>query len=200
MKKKVVFNIDDKNLITNFSNYLSCELATSLRANKDIIFLCIGTDRSTGDSLGPLVGHKLWTLLKDKFLVLGNLQNPVHAKNLRETMDFIKSNYKNPFIIAIDACLGNVKNIGNIVIENGPLLPGSAMNKNLPGVGDLSISAIVNVCGPFDFIVLQSTRLYTVMHLADVISKCIYFSTLKLSKEDDSTYNDSSYYTNLENS
>ena len=24
-----------------------------------VIFLCIGTDRSTGDSLGPLVGHKL---------------------------------------------------------------------------------------------------------------------------------------------
>ena len=24
-----------------------------------VIFLCIGTDRSTGDSLGPLIGHKL---------------------------------------------------------------------------------------------------------------------------------------------
>ena len=23
-----------------------------------IMFLCIGTDRSTGDSLGPLVGHR----------------------------------------------------------------------------------------------------------------------------------------------
>ena len=27
--------------------------------NRDIIFLCIGTDRSTGDSLGPLIGYKL---------------------------------------------------------------------------------------------------------------------------------------------
>ena len=25
----------------------------------DIVILCIGTDRSTGDCLGPLVGHKL---------------------------------------------------------------------------------------------------------------------------------------------
>ena len=25
----------------------------------EILFLCIGTDRSTGDSLGPLIGYKL---------------------------------------------------------------------------------------------------------------------------------------------
>ena len=30
--------------------------------NQPIVFVCIGTDRSTGDSLGPLVG----TLLKEK--------------------------------------------------------------------------------------------------------------------------------------
>lgn len=185
-------------MITNFSNYLNNQLAACLRNNKDVIFLCIGTDRSTGDSLGPLIGYKLKTLIKDKFLILGDLENPVHAKNLRETIAFIKNNYKNPFIIAIDACLGSIKNVGNIVIENEPLLPGSAMNKNLPCVGDLSITAIVNVCGPFDFIVLQSTRLYNVMHLADIISRCIYLSILRISKENDSIYNNSSYYTDLE--
>lgn len=198
MGKKVVLNINDKDLITNFSNYLNNQLAACLRNNKDVIFLCIGTDRSTGDSLGPLIGYKLKTLIKDKFLILGDLENPVHAKNLRETIAFIKNNYKNPFIIAIDACLGSIKNVGNIVIENEPLLPGSAMNKNLPCVGDLSITAIVNVCGPFDFIVLQSTRLYNVMHLADIISRCIYLSILRISKENDSIYNNSSYYTDLE--
>ena len=26
---------------------------------RGVVFLCIGTDRSTGDSLGPLIGHKL---------------------------------------------------------------------------------------------------------------------------------------------
>ena len=30
-----------------------------LRGKEGVIFLCIGTDRSTGDSLGPLIGHKL---------------------------------------------------------------------------------------------------------------------------------------------
>ena len=31
------------------------------RAQKEkVLFLCIGTDRSTGDSLGPLIGHQLY--------------------------------------------------------------------------------------------------------------------------------------------
>ena len=29
------------------------------RHKKKLVFLCIGTDRSTGDSLGPLIGYKL---------------------------------------------------------------------------------------------------------------------------------------------
>ena len=29
------------------------------RGKEGVVFLCIGTDRSTGDSLGPLIGHKL---------------------------------------------------------------------------------------------------------------------------------------------
>ena len=29
---------------------------------RPLIFLCIGSDRATGDSLGPLVGHQLLTL------------------------------------------------------------------------------------------------------------------------------------------
>lgn len=28
------------------------------KGKEGVMFLCIGTDRSTGDSLGPLVGHK----------------------------------------------------------------------------------------------------------------------------------------------
>ena len=38
-------------------NRLICEEMTA--TGKDgVMFLCIGTDRSTGDSLGPLIGHK----------------------------------------------------------------------------------------------------------------------------------------------
>ena len=40
-------------------NYLFSELQPIILENRPIIFVCIGTDRSTGDSLGPLIGYKL---------------------------------------------------------------------------------------------------------------------------------------------
>ena len=41
----------------NLNQLIAGEMAEKQKAG--VIFLCIGTDRSTGDSLGPLVGHKL---------------------------------------------------------------------------------------------------------------------------------------------
>jgi len=160
-----------------------------VKENRPIVFLCIGTDRSTGDSLGPLVGDKLKFLVRDKVFLYGNLEHPVHAKNLAETLNNIFSLYNNPFIIAVDASLGSLQNIGKIYIENKPLSPGAAMNKDLPLVGDISITGIVNISGALEFMVLQNTRLFIVMHLADIISKGIYHSILKTVGGRKSTYN-----------
>jgi putative sporulation protein YyaC len=67
-----------------------------------------------------------------------------------------------PFIIAVDACLGNAERVGFINIKPGGLLPGSALQKSLPYVGDFHISGVVNVAGCFDHLVLQNTRLFLV--------------------------------------
>ena len=160
-------------------DYLSEKMQAIAKQDRIIILLCIGTDRSTGDSLGPLVGDKLKFLVRDKVVLYGNLENPVHAKNLCSVLEEIKTLYNNPFIIAIDACLGTLTNVGKVIIEDKPLSPGAAMNKDLPKVGDLSITGIVNISGALEFMVLQNTRLYTVMLLADVISKGIYHSIIK---------------------
>jgi len=149
------------------------------KLGRDIVFLCIGTDRSTGDSLGPLVGEKLKFLSREHVSVYGNLQYPVHAKNLTETLDKINSTHNNPYIIGIDACLGSLHNVGKVFVESKPLTPGAAMNKDLPKIGNLSITGVVNISGSLEFMILQNTRLYTVMLLADVISRGIYHSILK---------------------
>ena len=57
----------------------------------------------------------------------------------------------NPYIIAIDSCLGSLNNIGKIFIKNSPLLPGLALNKELPPVGEMSITGIVNISGNLNF-------------------------------------------------
>lgn len=179
MIKKIVIDPASSNSIFTLRDVISNEIYPIMRSGKTIIILCIGTDRSTGDSLGPIVGDKLKFLIRNKVELYGNLQYPVHAKNITDVITEIHSKYNNPFIIAIDACLGAIQNVGKIIIETKPLHPGSAMNKSLPQVGDLSITGIVNICGAMEFMVLQNTRLFTVMQLADTISRGVYHSILK---------------------
>jgi putative sporulation protein YyaC len=48
-------------------------------------------------------------------------------------------------------------------------MPGAGVNKDLPPVGQLHITGIVNVGGYMEYMILQNTRLNLVMRLADVI-------------------------------
>jgi len=146
--------------------------ALNKSGERPIVYVCIGTDKATGDCLGPLVGSKLLSLLPFANLY-GTLQNPVHAVNLQQNLSTIYQSFHNPFIIAIDACLGNAARVGFININPGSLLPGSAFNKALPYVGDFHISGVVNVSGYFRYLVLQNTRLFLVDRMADIIAKSL---------------------------
>ena len=174
------FSVDSSlpNAYIKIKNYLLKELSPIIN-KRPIIILCIGTDRSTGDSLGPLVGYKLKRLSVVNIYIYGTLENPVHAKNLRNVLNKINHYFSDPYIIAIDSCLGSINNIGKIFIKKGPLAPGLALNKDLPSIGDMNITGIVNISGNFQFFVLQNTRLYTVMNLADSISRGIYYFSLE---------------------
>lgn len=71
------------------------------RKNKrGIVFLCIGTDRSTGDSLGPLIGYKLNQMKISKATVFGTLERPVHAMNLENYMAVLRTCYQDDLIVA----------------------------------------------------------------------------------------------------
>lgn len=177
MKSSYIIPYNQKSSIFKVRDALSSNIKKNL--SKQIILICIGSDRSTGDSLGPIIGEKLKFLRRANFSLYGTLENPVHAKNLCETLSAIKKTHKNPYIIAVDASLGSIDDVGSIIIKNTPLMPGSALDKKLPPVGDLSIKGIVNVTGALDFMVLQNTRLYTVMLLADIISSGIYHSVIQ---------------------
>lgn len=149
---------------------------------KTIVIACIGTDRSTGDSLGPLVGSFLMHKLQSPFYVYGTLDEPIHAVNLQEKLDEIHTKHANAFVIAVDACLGRMKNVGSVQINQGPLKPGAGVNKKLPEVGDIHINGIVNVSGFMEFFVLQNTRLSLVMKMAQTIAEGIYTSSQVLER------------------
>lgn len=182
MENLLVIDGTNENSYIELGEEIFHYIRTPYEQNKQLIILCIGTDRCTGDSLGPISGDKLKKYNLSNFFVYGTLENPIHAKNLSDYIIKINSTFKNPFIIAVDASLGKISNIGNINLKNTPLSPGLALNKDLPKVGDLSLTGIVNISGNFEFLVLQNTRLYTVMLLSNTIFKSFVYADKLLSK------------------
>lgn len=168
--EEYTLHVDDPACETSLA-LLVRRLASRLAsAEQEIVLLCIGTDRCTGDALGPLIGSQLSTSQLPTAHVYGTLEKPVHATNLGETLTQIKGRHHNPMIIAIDACLGRLDSVGNVMVGKGPLKPGAGVNKDLPAVGDMYITGIVNVGGFMDYFVLQNTRLYLITRLAKVIA------------------------------
>lgn len=139
----------------------------------ELVFLCIGTDRLTGDCLGPYVGQQLTGCISEKIHVYGTLTHPVHALNLHDTSLHITHCHPQALVIAIDASLGQKKHLGYVTIGNGALYPGAAVQKELPPVGDIHITGIVNTAGIMEQLTLQTTRLSTVIGLADKITEGI---------------------------
>lgn len=139
----------------------------------EILFLCIGTDRSTGDSLGPLIGYKLKERGVKNARVMGTLDHPVHAMNLEACMDRLAEKFPNALVVAVDASVGNVEHVGFVTLGRGPLKPGLGVKKELDAVGDIFITGIVGSSRSGDPLMLQSIRLSIVMRLADCISRSI---------------------------
>jgi len=132
---------------------------------EDVVFLCIGTDRSTGDALGPLTGSRL---LEYGFpLVVGTLQEPCDAGNLETRLNEIP---EGKIMIAVDACLGQPSSVGYFYTMEGPLTPAASVGGKLPAVGQYSVAAVVNVHGPKPYWTLQVTSLYQVMQMAEQIA------------------------------
>ena len=74
-------------LVTNtFSEQLNKMIMSLRLPNQPIIIMCIGSDRSTGDSLGPVIGYKLKRASVKNVAVVGTLNSPVHAANLESTL------------------------------------------------------------------------------------------------------------------
>lgn len=164
------YNVKDTYAVRKFTNTLYNLIKENADVSANIVILCIGTDRATGDCLGPIVGYKLKKMFLDHVTVYGTLSQPVHAKNIEETIRRIRQTHHKPFIIAIDACLGKMDHIGYVSIGKGSINPGAGVNKTLPAVGDMYITGIVNFSGFMDMLILQNTRLHTVMGMADFIA------------------------------
>lgn len=159
----------DSSQIKKFSNYLSKAICAPqhMRHKKGIVFVCIGTDRMTGDSLGPLLGYKLKHIENEYIKVIGTLKEPIHAQNMSEYLTMIEENFKDWLVIAIDASIGRSDHIGMASVSTTPLFPGKGVGKELEAVGDVSITGIISSSGSSQNI--MCVRLAVIMDLVDFI-------------------------------
>lgn len=157
---------------------LSTDMLMNIPSNQNLVFVCVGTDRSTGDAYGPLVG----SFLKERYpdlCVYGTLEEPVNAVNVSEINTMLRQKHANDFVIGIDSALGKLDHVGNIIFKNGPLRPGAGVQKSLPEIGTCQIACVVNVGGFMEMTVLNNTRLSFVLQKAketiDEISRFLEF-------------------------
>lgn len=147
-------------------NTILLDLIRSIDKQYDnISIVCIGTDRSTGDSFGPLTGHMLSRLRLLDFRLFGTLEKPVHALSLPGALSHIDT--ENSLVIAVDAGVGDACKVGCVGMGRRPVRPGSGLGKELPPVGDISITGIVAYGGVAPFIMLQNAPLGMVYAMAE---------------------------------
>lgn len=166
----------------DFGRQLFQLISAEQKPDQPLVFLCIGSDRATGDSLGPLIGYKLQHRHSSAIHIYGTLEEPVHAKNLTEVIRQIYQKFHRPYIIAIDASLGSASHVGYFTLAKGSLRPGAGVGKELPQIGSLYVTGIVNLSGFLEHSLLQTTRLQVVMTLADHITTGILYCLMQLQK------------------
>jgi len=168
---------EDPGALATLSLAIEQALSAQGALGREVVFACIGTDRSTGDALGPLVGQRLLRLGFPASSVVGTLEQPLHALNLRERLLPVLSRPVPPLVVAVDAALGPSTGVGTVHLRTGGLLPGQGVGKDLPQVGEIAITATVNIqAGAMDVQILQSTRLFVVQELAEMIGVACWWA------------------------
>lgn len=135
--------------------------------------ICIGSDLSVGDSLGPVTGTKLKEKLGGSCYVYGTLAKPITAHEVKYMNDFLRETHPQSPIIAVDAAVGIAGDVGLIKLSGRGLMPGSGANKKLSKVGDVSVMGIVAEKSVFNYSLFSATRLNIIYKMAEIISEGI---------------------------
>ena len=149
---------------------LALKKSTPLGASP--VILCIGSDLSVGDSLGPVTGTKLKQSLAGlNCYIYGTLSKPITAHEVKYMNDFLSRTHPGSPVIAIDAAVGNAGDIGLIKVAKRGLRPGSGANKRLNKVGDVSIMGIIAEQSVFNYSLFSATRLNVIYRMSEIIAE-----------------------------
>ncbi len=138
------------------------------------VVVCIGSDLAIGDSLGPIVGSMLRYKTQGLPLyIYGTLGAPITAKEIPYVRKLLQTTHKNSQVLAIDAAVGDVGDVGLIKITDNPLRPGAGANKQLGDIGDVSVLGIVSEKSLANYGLFNTTRLGLVYSMSEIISDAL---------------------------
>lgn len=105
------------------------------------VIVCIGSEKVSGDALGPTVGTILIQDYGLKAYVYGTLDRSVNGVNINKFLKFIDNIHSGSLIITVDAAVGEKKEIGMIKYKEEGINAGAALGHNNPvkGIGIVGI-------------------------------------------------------------
>jgi len=109
----------------------------------ETVVVCIGSDKVSGDMLGPLVGTSLREEYRLPYPVYGAVGESVNGLNLEEYVAMIEKRHKESRIIAVDAALGKSEDVGKIRLKKGGIKAGGALDRAGEKIGDVGIVGVV---------------------------------------------------------
>ena len=110
---------------------------------RETVVICIGSDRVSGDMLGPLVGSSLREEYHVPCPVYGWVGASVNGVNLEEYLSMIRSRHAGSRVIAVDAALGKKKDVGCVRLKKGGIRAGGALERQGERIGDLGVVGVV---------------------------------------------------------
>lgn len=112
---------------------------------ENLVFLCLGTTKISGDSVGPKVGDRLKEMNIGAY-VYGDTKRQVTSINVEDYVAMLEKRHANDRIIAIDSALGKSADIGKVKVTDAGVKPGGAFDKTKKRVGNMGILAVVGDC------------------------------------------------------
>ncbi|HCU55724.1 MAG TPA: spore protease YyaC [Clostridiales bacterium] len=142
------------------------------------VIVCIGSDRVSGDMLGPLVGSSLREEYALPCPVYGAVGASVNGINLEEYLCMIRQKHKGCPIIAVDAALGKKEDVGRVRLKKGGIKAGGALDRKGERIGDIGVVGVVAeerapdevynalLAVPFPFVQALAQRIAGLIHAA----------------------------------
>ncbi len=137
------------------------------------IVLCIGTNKVIGDSLGPTIGDLLIMRYNINAYVYGHTAKPVNGKNYNDYIKHIHLHHRRSLVIATDACVGSIKDIGKIKCSLKGIKAGGALQKEYGNIGDIGILGVVAGAQRDNLAVLSNVDALLIKRMSTSIARII---------------------------